>query len=149
MPILQGWFVKRPDIRGTWRTIIHSKWLDPSTGKIIEPIEGYMTIRQTYSSLSLRLMTKESCSELMGSEIITNKDTTFRVSGIYRNEPTQLIKDRSPIHNGAFLLQVIGNPVTSLKGHYWTDRDTSGEIELIGRRSHIYPDFESANKSYN
>jgi len=145
LPILQGWFVKRPDINGTWQTTIQSDWIDPSLGETIGPVKGYTVIRQTYSSLSLRLMTKESSSELIGSEIVAHKDDTFRVAGIYRNDPIQLIKIRSPIHNGAILLQVIGKPVTSLKGHYWTDRNTSGEIELIGRRSQIYSDFASAN----
>jgi hypothetical protein len=28
------------------------------------------------------------------------------------------------------LLQIVGRPVTALKGHYWTDRNTSGEIEI-------------------
>ena len=144
LPILQGWFVKRPNIHGTWQTIIYSNFVDPSTGKEIEPIKGCMAIRQTYSTLSIRLMTSESASELIGSEIVSFPDGTFRVAGIYRNEPKQLIRDRSPIHNGAILLQVIGMPVTNLKGHYWTDRNTSGEIELTNRLNKIYHDFEIA-----
>lgn len=148
LPILQGWFVKRPNIHGTWHTIVHSDWIDPSTGKAIEPIECYMAIRQTYSSLSMRLMTSESASELIGSEIISFWDGTFCIAGIYRNEPKQLIRDGSPTHNGAILLQVIGRPPTGLKGHYWTDRNTSGEIELISRRSKIYHDFEMANNAF-
>jgi hypothetical protein len=148
LPILQGWFVRRPDIRGTWKTIIRSKWKDPATGAAIQPIEGYMAIHQTYSSLSLRLMTRESCSELIGSDIVSFKDDTFRVAAIYRNEPKQLIREQSPIHNGAILLRVIGKPVTSLKGNYWTDRNTLGEIELTNRCSQLYHDFELANSAF-
>ena len=116
LPFLQGWFVRRPSIGGTWRTVVRSNWIDPSTGERIEPVEGYMAIRQTYSSLSLRLMTSESASELIGSEIVSFPDGTFRITGVYRNEPKQLIRDRSPIHNGAILLTVIGRPATALKG---------------------------------
>ena len=131
------------------RTMIQSNWIDPSTGKTIEGIEGYMAIRQTYSSLSLRLMTSESSSELIGPEIVVFKDGTFRVAGLYSNEPKQLIKNRSPIHNGAILLQVIESPVTALKGHYWTDRNTSGEIELTNLHNQIYHDFELASSAFH
>ena len=51
---LQGWFVKRPALYGTWRAEIRSNWVDPSTGKELEPIEGYMVVHQSFSALSLR-----------------------------------------------------------------------------------------------
>ena len=149
LPILQGWFVKRPDIRGTWETTIRSNWIDPSTGKGIGPIKAYMAVRQTYSSLSMRLMTNESDSELIGSEIVSFPDGTFNIAGVYRGEPKQLIRDRSPMYYGAMLLQVIGSPPTSLKGHYWTDRNTLGEIELASRKSNVYPDFETAHNAFS
>ena len=56
--LLQGWFVKRPVIHGTWRATIRSNWIDPETGDRVGPIAGYMAIRQTFSSLSLRRMTE-------------------------------------------------------------------------------------------
>lgn len=149
LSLLQGWFVKRPVIRGSWQAILRSNWVDPSTGKGIEPIDGFMIIHQTYSSLSLRLLTGESSSELIGAEVITLADGTMRIAGVYRNEPRQLLRERSPIHNGAILLEIIGRPVTCLRGHYWTDRNTSGEIELMNRRNEIFHDYETAKKSFN
>jgi len=148
LPFLQGWFVKRPIIRGTWQAILRSNWVDPSTGKGIEPIDGFMVIRQTYSSLSLRLSTGESSSELIGAEVIALPDGTMRMAGVYRNEPRQLLREKSPIHNGAILLEIIGRPVTCLKGHYWTDRNTSGEIELNNRRNEIFHNYETAKKYF-
>jgi len=32
-PVFRGWYVKRPDIRGTWRAELQSNWIDPETGK--------------------------------------------------------------------------------------------------------------------
>ena len=107
-----------------------------------------MVIRQTYSSISLRLLTDESSSELIGAEIITLSDGTIRMAGVYRNEPRQLLRERSPIHNGAILLEIIGRPVTRLKGHYWTDRNTAGEIELNNRRNQIFHDYETAKRYF-
>ncbi len=149
LPFLQGWFVKRPIIRGSWQAIIRSNWVDPSTGKGIEPIDGFMIIRQTYSLLSLHLLTAGSSSELIGAEIITYTDGTMRMAGVYRNEPRRLIRERSPIHNGAILFEIIGRPVTCLRGHYWTDRNTSGEIELKNHRNEIFHDYETAKKYFD
>ena len=148
LPFLQGWFVKHPVIRGTWRVVMRSNWVDPSTGKVIEPIVGFMVVRQNYSSLSLRLLTSWSSSELIGAAIVSNSDGTASITGVYRNEPRQSIRQRSPIHYGALLLHVIGSPVTGLTGHYWTDRNTAGEIELSNRRSEIYHSFETAEQAF-
>ena len=147
MPVLQGWFVKRPVIRGTWQATLRSTWVDPSTGKVIEPVEGFMVIRQTYSSLSLRLFTSESSSELIGADFNTSSDGTMRIAGVYRNEPRQLLRQSSPIHYGAILLDIEGRPATCLRGHYWTDRNTSGEIELNNRRNKIFHNYETARRN--
>lgn len=147
LPFLQGWFVERPDISGTWRATIRSTW--PSTDKMIEPVEGYMAIRQTFSLLSLRLMTDESASELLAAEIIHSPDNTFRVAGVYRNEPKLLVRHRSPIHHGALLLQIVGAPATAFNGYYWTDRKTAGELKLTDRRKKIFYDFETAKQMFN
>jgi SMODS-associating 2TM, beta-strand rich effector domain len=32
LKLLQGWFVKRPVLNGTWRAEIRSNWVDPATG---------------------------------------------------------------------------------------------------------------------
>jgi len=63
--IFQGWYVKRPDLRGTWKVELRSSWIDPKTNKTIDPIYGYAVIRQSLTSMSLRLFTKESKSVLI------------------------------------------------------------------------------------
>src|SRR5437773_9413456 len=70
LALLQGWFVKRPVIDGTWKVELRSNWKNLNTGdSSIASIEGYMVIRQTFSTLSMRLLTHESVSELVGTEI--------------------------------------------------------------------------------
>lgn len=148
LSFLRGWFVKRPDIHGTWRAVLRSDWID-STGKATDPIEGYLVARQTFSSLSLRLMTRESESELLAAEIICSSDNTFRIAGIYRNEPKISFQDRSRTHYGAILLQILGTPPATLRGHYWTDRGSKGEIELTDHRKKIFYDFQTARQSFD
>lgn len=149
LSFLQGWFVKRPVLYGTWRTEIRSTWVDPSTGKQAGPIEAYMVVHQSFSALSLRLYTKESASELLGAEIVGGHDGVYRVAGVYRNEPMLSVRDRSQIHHGGLLLHVIGSPPTALKGHYWTDRKSAGEIELTERKTEEFHDFATAHAAFH
>ena len=129
-PWLQGWFVKRPILAGDWTFMIHSLWTDPQTSRRPEPIEAQITIRQTYTQLHLRLETPESSGDFVASKIVTKDDGTYQVCGVFQSQPRISVQDRSRPHRGALLLDVIGEPATpgELKGHYWTDRGTSGEI---------------------
>jgi hypothetical protein len=148
IPFLHGWFVKRPVIDGSWKVEIRSNWENPATGTVIEPIEGYIVIRQTFSTLSLRLLTEESSSELVGTEIVCSANGLFCVTGIYRNEPRFQVRERSAIHYGAVWLKVIDEPLKKLIGHYWTDRGTAGEMELSNRQKKRFQTFDSAKAYY-
>jgi len=148
LPILQSWFVKRPFIAGTWQAELKSNWVNPAAGTTIAPVTGFMVIRQTFSRLSLRLITSESQSELLGAEILRADDGTYRLMGVYRSEPKLSVRDRSPIHYGGLVLQVIGSPAIGLEGHYWTDRSTAGEIALSKRRKKLASDMASAAGMY-
>lgn len=148
LPALHSWFVRRPNLRGTWRATLRSNWVDPATGATVPPIMGYMAISQTFSRLSLRLMTEESRSEILGAEILRSEDGTYRVVGVYRNEPKLSVRHRSPIHNGAVLLQALGSPPSSLEGHYWTDRNTAGELVLTERKRKLVDDLKAASVLY-
>lgn len=137
-PILHGWFVKRPDLRGTWRVTLTPR-NDPDN-----PILAYMAIRQTYSSLTMRLMTDESTSELLGSDVLVSRDDIYEVVGFYRNEPRSTVRERSPIHQGAIRLRVNGPRPLVIEGEYWTDRGTQGEIRLEDRQKELFDRFADA-----
>jgi hypothetical protein len=143
LPALQGWLVKRPVIEGTWRAEILSNWKNDS-GNTLPPIEGYVVIKQTLLNLSLRLMTSESSSHLIGTEIVCASDGTYCVSGVYQNEPRYQDRNHSEIHFGAVWLQVVGSPAHIIQGHYWTDRKTAGEMRLTERQEIELADFKSA-----
>jgi hypothetical protein len=74
-------------------------------------VEGYVVVRQTFLNLSLRLMTKESSSHLVGTEIVCSVNGLYCVSGVYRNEPRYQDRSHSEIHFGAVWLQVIDTPL--------------------------------------
>ncbi|MBI4305606.1 MAG: hypothetical protein HY678_04740 [Chloroflexi bacterium] len=148
VPVLHPWFVRRPVVHGTWRVSIRSTWTDPNSGQQIAPIEGFMSIWQTFSRLSLRLMTDESRSEFLGAEILRSEDGTYRIVGVYRNEPRVSVRHRSPIHNGGLAMQVLGAPPSCLEGHYWTDRGSAGELVLSDRRRKLVHSMAEARALY-
>jgi len=149
IPLLHDWFVKRPVIDGTWKVEIRSNWKNPATGARIAPVEGYMVIRQTFSTLSLRLLTEESSSELVGTEIVCTVDGLYCLSGVYRNEPRFEVRERSAIHYGAVWLRIIDEPLKKVIGHFWTDRETAGEMELSHRQKKSFQTFQSAQAYYS
>lgn len=63
---------------------------------------------------------------------------------LYDNRPDNAIEVRSRRHSGSTSLKVIGNPATKLKGYYWTDRDSCGDLEFVRRVSDRAEDFEGA-----
>lgn len=144
VPALQGWFVKRPNLNGTWRVQFQSDWVDPATGRGVPPKTAYMVVRQTFSTLSMRLMTDESVSALVAEGIVLSPEGTFKVFAVYRNESKIQVRDRSPIHYGAFVLDVQDVPIEQLAGFYWTDRKTRGDMTLADRRPEQCGSFESA-----
>ena len=147
--IFQGWYVKRPDLNGTWKVELKSNWINPETGEGIDPIYAYAVIRQSLTSLSFRLMTKESRSVLIAYSIDQQEDEgLFKLVGIYRNEPKiELQGVRSEMHHGSFALEIHGTPVYELEGHYWTDRNTKGGMKLSNREKKLYDTYEQAEKN--
>lgn len=141
---LHGWFVPRPNLRGTWRVELQTDWSDPATGNAVGPIVAYLVIRQTFSSLSIRMLTAESSSELVAADINKANDGTYRLAAVYRNEPKLSVRDRSPIHHGALVLDVHGDPVKELVGYYWTDRNSRGELHTLAQHDSIVGSFSEA-----
>lgn len=142
----RGWYVKRPDLRGTWRVAMQTSW-ESDAGVPGGPIHGYAVVRQTLTTLSVRLMTSESRSRLVAHSLRQEEDGVFVLDAVYRNEPDiELQGVRSDIHHGAFTLQVYGSPPEELRGHYWTDRLTRGSMELTLRSPRLFETFESAEQ---
>ena len=134
---------------GTWRGTIQSNWHDQETSEQIPPIECYTVIYQTFSKLSYRQMTAESSSRVIDGGIISDSDHVYQIGSVYRNEPILSLRQQSPIHYGGQLLNIVGKPATSLQGHYWTDRNTAGQLELTERKKKIFHDFQSAKAAFD
>jgi hypothetical protein len=142
--LLHSWLVPFQDLNGTWKGVLQTSWQDPTTLQQPGPIEVVLVVRQTYSTLSARLLTAESESDLLIGKIVVVEDGVADLIGVYRNTPKQSLRERSPIHNGALRLRLEGEPVTALRGEYWTDRNTRGELRLLEHVSAKAHSFEHA-----
>lgn len=145
--LLHGWFVKRPILRGLWKIELQSEWKAPETGNRPAVIEAYLVVRQTYSHLSLRLLTKESSSETLVAEVVEAADGMFRVYAVYRNEPRPEFRERSPIHYGAFFIDFECDS-QRLIGDYWTDRNTRGQFTTAGHLNGVCSNYHEAKSVF-
>lgn len=126
---LHPWFVSTPVLVGTWKGVLTSDWIDPETGQQIPPVNAFMLIYQTYSMITAKLITPESSSDLISSNLSANHNI-YELTGLYVNTPRASVRERSSIHYGGVVLKVHQNKVITLQGHYWTDRKSLGEIKF-------------------
>ena len=74
-----------------------------------------------------------------------DKDGTYEIVGAYRSEPKIEFRGVvSEIHYGSFIIRPDGNRITSMEGHYWTDRNTKGAISYSERSMESADSFQSA-----
>jgi hypothetical protein len=119
-----GWLVLVPDLNGIWRGTIRSTWKGN-----VDPIATSLSIKQSLFSISCVIKTKESKSQSITCDFVMDeKNQMKQLTYTYLNVPKAIYKDRSQIHYGSTILDIEDNRLT---GDYWTDRKTTGRIELI------------------
>lgn len=138
------YFDNKPDLRGTWKGLLHSNYRNPQTGEQRVNIESYLVIRQTYSKIDVRYFSEESGSVSLSANLVADGEGLFTLACTYRNTPRALVRDRSPIGHGGFLLSVHGRPIHRLDGEYWTDRQTKGEMVFEARSEKVAGEFQQA-----
>ena len=129
--IFQGWLVPFPVIEGTWNGFMKSTWIDPTTCNTLPPIPFTLVIRQSFLNINCSIYTKESRSISYSADILVDKETKRKqLVYHYTNRPQASVRDRSEIHDGTVLLNIIGEKPKEMKGEYWTSRKTTGDIEI-------------------
>jgi hypothetical protein len=147
--IFRPWLTARPVLRGTWKGELRSNWYAPDAWLSSRPIEAYLVIRQTFSSLDVRMFSLESESISLSANLVLEAPELQTLFIVYRNEPRSLLLEQSPIHYGGMRLHVRGACAERLDGHYWTDRLTKGEADFVTRVKKTSVDFNSAASSFH
>lgn len=127
--IFRGWLVPFPDLNGTWVGYIYSNWVDDATGNKIAPIPAMLTVKQTFFTTSYVVRTSEMQSDsYVEGFLIDEQRQQKELTYSYTSKPRVSLAHRSNPHDGACVLSIIENPKRKLKGRYWTERKTTGEM---------------------
>ncbi len=140
--IFQGWLVKVPNLQGTWTGEIISDWVEPGTGKTQRPIPAVLTIKQSLFFIHFAMTTRESRSNSIAADFDIDKDhQRMQVSYLYDNKSDITIKSRNPFHCGAIVFTIVHNKKQyRLQGEYWTDRKTTGKMNMEFHSSKLTDD---------
>jgi len=131
------------NLNGTWQGTLTSLWEDSHAGAAPAPKPAYLVVRQTASAVSAILFSDESRS-VSSLAIVSSGDGTATLDYLYVGRPDIKVEDRSRMHNGSASLDVTGSTPTRLKGRYWTDRNSRGELDFTSRSSQRAEDFDEA-----
>lgn len=137
----------RPRIDGLWEVTLtptDESHIPPGGNR--GPIPAYIVINQSYWSLHVRQMTVESGSDSRSFfwDRIPGDDVE-RLNFLYQNDPRPEHRSRSPRHLGSCSLDTARLVPSSIRGMYFTDRYTQGEMDLrLVDRSKGYTSYQEA-----
>jgi len=137
----------RPLLAGTWAGELTSMQIKDGKEAVLEPIPIYLSIRQSFLSIGVCLLSAESKSRSIAAILERNGAHDYTVYYHYTNVPGMKVRDRSPIHAGGSRIQVTGVSPSRLEGEYWTDRRTRGTFlatRVSGKGYWTWQDAEAA-----
>lgn len=146
LPIVQRMPGVPRDIHGTWKGELETSWKD-ETGAAPSRKAAYLVVRQSASRVSAVLLTDESRSA-SSLATVSSDWTTVSLDYMYLNWPNVRVEERSRMHHGSASLVVSGAPANRLRGRYWTNRDSRGELDFTIRVQQIAEDFEDAARAF-
>lgn len=127
----RNWLVPFPNLSGTWYGKVIPNNLNPETKQIYNPVDISVEIRQTFLNIYVKVYSHEMESKsYSASFIINHEENEKKLCYSYLSKPRSNIRGRSPIHDGTALLIIEGKKEDELKGEYWTNRKSTGEIYI-------------------
>lgn len=151
VPFLPRWVVDRPILTGTWKTELTVVWREKDGREGTNTFQGHMIVYQTYSAISMKLLTDTSSSRLVASEMTAEKDQSYTFGAVYQATPTPEARGSHgrPIHFGGMLLECQGRCPDRLRGHFWTDEFSRGTLVLYPRwTARHFGSYEAAQAAY-
>lgn len=142
LKIFRGWLVPFPNLNGTWTGLIFSDWKNPETGEKPAPIPVMLTVNQSFFHISCIMRTSEMESSSYAEGFLIDSDRQLKkIAYSYTSKPRLSLSGRSIPHDGTAVFQIIEKPKRKLKGRYWTERLTKGEIVLEYHSKEIFEEL--------
>jgi len=130
------WLVTLEDLGGCWTGVLRARRED---GKYA-PLPVVVEIRHALFRVSVTVWTQKSKSISYISETYRDLDNDEQhLAYCYRAGAEIEYRDGNERHDGAASLTLTGNG-ECLRGEYWTDRRTGGQIDLTRRTKDACPD---------
>ena len=151
LPFLPRSVVDRPLLAGTWRVELTAVWREKDGQEKTNNLRGHMVVYQTYSTISMKLLTDTSSSRLVASEMTSEKDQSYTFGAVYQATPSPEVRGSNgrAIHFGGMLLECQGRCPDRLRGHFWTDEFSRGTLVLYPRwTGRHFGSWESAQAAY-
>ena len=146
-PICQKLFVPFPCLEGTWKGELVSTWIDPSTGSGSSTKEVYLVIHQSFIHTSCTLFSLQMTSRSYVADFLIDKENNSKkLTYSYTSTPKVTIRDRSIVHDGTAKLEIIVSPGRRLRGEYWTNRRSTGEVTLTFYSSKFLEEYPVNNQ---
>jgi hypothetical protein len=134
-------------IEGTWAGTVTPLWTDPTTERRPHEKRVFLVVRQTASRVTVVLLTEESTSRSSIARL-SQDELGLSLSYMYSNRPESRVAHRSTLHNGSAFVEISGSPVSRIRGRYWTDGNTRGELDLLERRTRTAVSFREATELF-
>ena len=131
LPLFKNAVAVPPVLHGTWHGVLTSLWEDPSSERRPDPKDAYLVIRQTASRIAVRLYTDQGQSTSTLAQVQQDGGEAV-LAYLYLSKPDLAFTNDSPMHHGCALLAITASPARRLRGRYWTDRNSRGELDFTG-----------------
>jgi len=120
-------FLGVPILYGTWKgKLKFERDENNNSGEV----DVYVAINQTLMSVSIRsFFRKPSESKSVVAKIEEEPDRK-KLIFVYKSEAPYGKRDSNRPHDGACVLNIVGNPIKKLTGSYFTERKGAGTILL-------------------
>lgn len=140
---LQCLKIRPRDIRGTWHGTLSPITVNGNEANATGSKTVYLVVRQTATTVKIILLSDESRSESSLASV-QSEDGSASLDYLYTGHPDLRYRNRSPIHFGSCSLNITGMPTNQLKGSYWTDRGSMGELDFDCRVVKYVESFDEA-----
>lgn len=121
-------FAPVPDIGGTWYGHYQAQWIDPDGSRQDSSGRAVLNIKQQLTALSISLLSDESKSSSVLSNVQLEPSGEFLIAYQYDNRPLMQRRSELPSHVGSATLAAATRQPSELNGSYWTDRFSRGEM---------------------
>lgn len=140
------YYFQVPVIHGTWKgKLYYESDKDGKNGNV----DIFVCIDQTLTSIHVRsFFEKPSESNSITAKIVKGYQNKLQLYYLYKSEAPHGKRDENRPHDGAVVLNIIGEPVRELSGSYFTDRKGAGQVRLTQHSKKTSETIEEAKELF-